>query len=161
MVAWLRGIVRLRCLRRFRASRPVSVAVPLGARHLELARRAQDELVLAKRAYRCLEALELMAARAFGAAKQKSGEYRPEVPASESLRLARARTLQLFMTQPFQVAHSMTGWDGCHVELEATLDGCQAIPDGAVDALPPEAFAYAGTLEDARQHAAQGTARSF
>lgn len=61
----------------------------------------------------------------------------------------RARRLDRFLTQPFYGAEPWSGTLGQLVPLESTIDGCQAILAGTVDALPEEAFAFVGALEEA------------
>ncbi len=131
----------------------------VGAEHCALAARAREELVFLKRAGAEPVLLELLAARAFAAARRRALSHPPRAAGAEALRLERARKLQLFLTQPFEVAREWTGWPGADVPLSETLAGCRAILDGAVDELPEAAFAYAGSLEDVRRHAREGTAR--
>jgi F-type H+-transporting ATPase subunit beta len=45
----------------------------------------------------------------------------------------RARRLERFLTQPFFVTESLTGWPGQHVPLRETLAGCEAILEGEFD----------------------------
>jgi F-type H+/Na+-transporting ATPase subunit beta len=58
-----------------------------------------------------------------------------ELSARDRLIVARARRLQRFLTQPFAVTEAFTGKPGRSVPLAETLKGCQAILDGACDAL--------------------------
>jgi RNA polymerase sigma factor (sigma-70 family) len=129
--------------------------------HQRLAERARAALVWAKWAYTDPVALELLARRAHAAAQRRSRDFRPNVPAEERSALERARKLQLFLTQPFDTAQEMTTWKGCHVALADTLEGTRAILDGELDDIPSAAFAYAGTLDDVREHARLNVARRF
>ena len=61
----------------------------------------------------------------------------------------RARRLDRFLTQPFYGAEPWSGTLGQLVPLDSTLAGCQTILAGTVDALPEEAFAFVGALEEA------------
>lgn len=63
--------------------------------------------------------------------------------------IKRARRLDRFLTQPFHCAEPWSGIIGQVVPLAATLAGCQAILNGAHDALPEEAFSYIGAIEEA------------
>lgn len=60
-----------------------------------------------------------------------------------------ARRLDRFLTQPFYGAEPWTGLAGKLVPVAATIAGCQALLTGQYNALPEEAFAYVGTLEEA------------
>ncbi|MBX3611072.1 MAG: F0F1 ATP synthase subunit beta [Hydrogenophaga sp.] len=62
----------------------------------------------------------------------------------------RARKLQRFLTQPFAVTQAFTGNPGRRVARAQTLDGCQAILDGACDTWPESALFMVGTLDEAR-----------
>jgi F0F1-type ATP synthase beta subunit len=119
-----------------------------GAEHVELAQRAREALLLAKRAFVDPVGLELITCRAFPSATRHLRGASPE--------LLRARKLQLFLTQPFVVAQAFTGWQGVSVSLQDTLAGARAILDGAADDVPLEAFPYRGSLDDVRAHVGQG-----
>jgi F-type H+-transporting ATPase subunit beta len=73
-----------------------------------------------------------------------------ELSARDRLIVGRARRLQRFLTQPFAVTEAFTGKPGRSVPLAETLKGCQAILNGACDALPESAFYMIGTIEEAR-----------
>jgi F-type H+-transporting ATPase subunit beta len=60
----------------------------------------------------------------------------------------RARRLERFLTQPFRVAEAFTGRRGVRVALESTLDGCERILSGALDAVDEERLYMRGGLED-------------
>ena len=71
----------------------------------------------------------------------------------DRLVVARARKIQKFLSQPFHVAEQFTGMKGKFVELKDTIEGFRAIVDGEVDHLPEQAFAYVGTLDEAKAKA--------
>ena len=77
-----------------------------------------------------------------------------ELSPEDQQRVARARRLQRFLTQPFAVTQAFTGKPGRQVRLADTLQGCRAILDGVGDAWPESAFYMVGTLEEARQKGA-------
>ncbi|HTV25219.1 MAG TPA: sigma-70 family RNA polymerase sigma factor [Polyangiaceae bacterium] len=136
----------------------------VGEEHCALAARVREELVFLKRASADPVLLELLATRALAAARRRAlaNAAKPTLGSgADALRLGRARKLQLFLTQPFGVASEVTGWAGVDVPIRETLAGCRAILDGAVDALPEGAFAYAGDLEEVRRHARDGVARVY
>ncbi len=58
----------------------------------------------------------------------------------------RARKLQNFLTQPFTVAEVFSGMKGQYVTVEKTLEGCDRIIAGRVDAWPEERFYMIGDL---------------
>ena len=66
----------------------------------------------------------------------------------------RAQRLDRFLTQPFYGAEPWTGIVGQLVGVDATIAGCQAILAGNYDALPKEAFAYIGAIEESAVKAA-------
>jgi RNA polymerase sigma factor (sigma-70 family) len=129
-----------------------------GAEHVELARRAREALLLAKRAFADSVGLELIACRAFPSATRHFAALAETVLRGAATELVRARQLQLFLTQPFGADHS-TGWAGVSVSLRDTLAGVRAILDGRADDMPLEAFAYRGNLDDVRAHV--GEPRQF
>lgn len=61
----------------------------------------------------------------------------------------RARRIQRFLSQPFNVAEQFTGVPGVIVDIQDTIKGFQRILDGEVDYLPEQAFLNVGTIEDA------------
>ena len=77
------------------------------------------------------------------------------VALNDKLTVTRARKLQKFLSQPFAVAENFTGLKGKYVPLKDTVRSFAAIVDGEADDLPEWAFFNVGTLEDARQKAAE------
>ncbi|RMD94071.1 MAG: F0F1 ATP synthase subunit beta, partial [Alphaproteobacteria bacterium] len=77
-----------------------------------------------------------------------------ELSAEDRRAVARARRMQRFLTQPFAVTAHFTGMPGVSVPLEATLDGAEAILEGAADDLDEQDLYMVGTLEEARARAA-------
>lgn len=61
----------------------------------------------------------------------------------------RARRIQRFLSQPFNVAEQFTGVPGVIVDIQDTIKGFQRILNGEVDHLPEQAFLNVGTIEDA------------
>jgi F-type H+-transporting ATPase subunit beta len=61
----------------------------------------------------------------------------------------RARRIQRFLSQPFNVATQFTGVPGVMVNIDDTVKGFRMILDGEVDNLPEQAFLNVGTIEDA------------
>jgi len=62
--------------------------------------------------------------------------------------VARARRLQRFLSQPFNVAEQFTGRPGKYVKLGDTIRSFKEIVDGKHDALPEQAFYMQGTIDE-------------
>jgi F-type H+-transporting ATPase subunit beta len=82
-----------------------------------------------------------------------------ELNAHDRLLVGRARRLQRFLTQPFEVTEAFTGKPGRRVALADTLAGCQAILDGDCDSWAESSFYMIGRLDEARSKEAASSAR--
>jgi ATP synthase F1 beta subunit len=71
-----------------------------------------------------------------------------ELSEEDKMVVARARKIQRFMSQPFQVAEVFTGFEGKFCTLEQTLDGFKRIVSGELDDLPEQAFYMVGHIEE-------------
>jgi len=60
----------------------------------------------------------------------------------------RARKIQRFMSQPFQVAEVFTGYQGKYVDLKTTIDSFKRIAAGEFDHLPEQAFYMVGPVAE-------------
>ncbi len=78
-----------------------------------------------------------------------------ELSDEDKLTVSRARKLERFLSQPFHVAEQFTGTPGTYVRLEDTVRGFKEILEGKHDDLPEQAFYMVGTIEEAREKAAQ------
>src|SRR5512138_1493453 len=76
-----------------------------------------------------------------------------ELSEDDKLTVARARKIQRFLSQPFDVAKQFTGNDGKYVELKDTIRGFKEIVDGKHDDLPEQAFYMVGGIEEAVEKA--------
>jgi F-type H+-transporting ATPase subunit beta len=76
-----------------------------------------------------------------------------ELSEEDKLTVARARKIQKFLSQPFQVAEQFTGTPGVYVRLEDTIRGFREILDGKHDELPEQAFYMVGNIESAIEKA--------
>ena len=65
----------------------------------------------------------------------------------------RARKIQKFLSQPFNVAEQFSGIQGRYVKLEDTIAGFKGIIEGQYDNIPEQAFYMAGTIEDVLKNA--------
>uniref|UniRef100_A0A8C6S2F5 H(+)-transporting two-sector ATPase n=1 Tax=Neogobius melanostomus TaxID=47308 RepID=A0A8C6S2F5_9GOBI len=76
-----------------------------------------------------------------------------ELSEEDRLTVSRARKIQRFLSQPFQVAEVFTGHMGKLVPLKETISGFKAILAGEYDALPEQAFYMVGPIEEVVQKA--------
>jgi F-type H+-transporting ATPase subunit beta len=76
-----------------------------------------------------------------------------ELSEDDKVTVARARKLERFMSQPFDVAAVFTGSPGVQVKIEDTIKGFKGIVDGKYDHLPEAAFYMVGTIEQAVEKA--------
>lgn len=65
----------------------------------------------------------------------------------------RARRIQVFLSQPMNVAEVFTGTPGRSVPLKDTIRSFKAILNGEVDDLPEAAFSMVGDIDEVRQKA--------
>jgi F-type H+/Na+-transporting ATPase subunit beta len=78
-----------------------------------------------------------------------------ELSEDDKLVVARARKVQRFLSQPFNVAEQFTGIKGVSVKIQDTVKGFREIVEGKHDDLPEQAFYMVGTIEDAQAKAAK------
>uniref|UniRef100_A0A915PI52 ATP synthase subunit beta n=1 Tax=Setaria digitata TaxID=48799 RepID=A0A915PI52_9BILA len=71
-----------------------------------------------------------------------------ELSEDDKLVVSRARKIQKFLSQPFQVAEVFTGYKGKFVTLEETIRGFELILKGEMDHLPEVAFYMQGGIDD-------------
>ena len=76
-----------------------------------------------------------------------------ELSEEDKLTVARARKIQRFLSQPFQVAEVFTGQAGKFVSLEDTINGFESILNGQLDHLPELAFYMVGDIAEVKQKA--------
>jgi F-type H+-transporting ATPase subunit beta len=72
-----------------------------------------------------------------------------ELSEDDRLIVARARKIQKFLSQPFHVAETFTGFPGVYVKLQDTIQGFKELVNGDHDDLPEQAFYMVGTISDA------------
>jgi ATP synthase F1 beta subunit len=78
-----------------------------------------------------------------------------ELSEDDKLTVARARKLQRFMSQPFQVAQVFTGFEGRFVDIKTTVKDFGRICAGEMDDLPEQAFYMIGDLVEAQEKGAK------
>jgi len=71
-----------------------------------------------------------------------------ELSEEDKLTVARARKIQRFLSQPFDVAKVFTGSDGKQVPLEDTIKSFKAVVAGEYDHLPEAAFYMVGGIDE-------------
>ncbi len=76
-----------------------------------------------------------------------------ELSEEDKLTVARARKIERFLSQPFDVAEVFTGSPGVQVKLEDTIKGFKGLVAGDYDHLPEQAFYMVGTIEEAIEKA--------
>ena len=72
-----------------------------------------------------------------------------ELSEEDKLIVARARKIQRFLSQPFDVAEVFTGSPGLQVALEETIKGFKGLCRGDYDHLPEIAFYMVGDIASA------------
>ena len=71
-----------------------------------------------------------------------------ELSEEDKLTVARARKIQRFLSQPFDVAKVFTGSDGAQVPLDDTISSFKAVVAGEYDHLPEGAFYMVGGINE-------------
>jgi len=72
-----------------------------------------------------------------------------ELSAEDKVTVTRARKIQRFLSQPFNVAEIFTGRPGQYVKLEDTVKGFKMILSGELDHMNEQSFYMVGTIEEA------------
>ena len=76
-----------------------------------------------------------------------------ELSDEDKLLVQRARKIQRFLSQPFDVSEKFTGFKGVYVPLKETIRGFREILEGKHDDLPESAFLFVGTIDEAVEKA--------
>ncbi len=103
----------------------------VGQEHYDVARRIQQTLQKYKELQDIIKILGM-----------------DELSEEDKLVVGRARRVQRFLSQPFDVAKVFTGADGKFVELQDTIQSFKEIVDGKHDNLPEEAFYMVGGISE-------------
>ena len=110
----------------------------VGKEHYEVARRVQETL----QRYKSLQ--DIIAILGMD-----------ELSEEDKLTVARARKIEKFLSQPFDVAEVFTGSPGIQVPLEDTIRSFKGVVNGEYDHLPEQAFYMVGGIEDVIEKAAK------
>ena len=76
-----------------------------------------------------------------------------ELSDEDKMIVQRARKIERFLSQPFNVAEAFTGRPGKYVQLADTIRGFKEIVEGKHDELPEQAFYMCGGIEEAIENA--------
>jgi F-type H+-transporting ATPase subunit beta len=76
-----------------------------------------------------------------------------ELSEEDKILIGRARRIQRFLSQPFNVAETFTGLKGALVKVEDTIKGFKRIIVGDYDHIPEAAFYMVGTIEEVEEKA--------
>lgn len=76
-----------------------------------------------------------------------------ELSEEDKLIVSRARKIERFLSQPFNVAEVFTGQPGKYVSLKDTIAGFRGILDGLYDHIPEQAFYMQGTIDEVLEKA--------
>ncbi len=76
-----------------------------------------------------------------------------ELSDDDKLLVGRARKIQRFLSQPFDVSEKFTGIEGKYVPLSETIRGFKEIIEGKHDDLPESAFLFVGSIDEAVEKA--------
>ena len=71
-----------------------------------------------------------------------------ELSEEDKLTVNRARKVQRFLSQPFEVAEQFTGYKGKYVPLKETIRSFREIIEGKHDEIPESYFLYAGSVDE-------------
>ena len=76
-----------------------------------------------------------------------------ELSEDDKLIVSRARKIQRFLSQPFNVAFEFTGREGKYVPIAETVRGFKEIVEGKHDDIPEQAFYMVGGIEEVAEKA--------
>ena len=83
-----------------------------------------------------------------------------ELSEEDKTTVARARKVEKFLSQPFDVAKIFTGMDGKQVPLEDTVRSFKGLVNGDYDHLPEQAFYMVGDIDEVIEKAAKMAAEA-
>ena len=106
----------------------------VGEEHYEVARRVEEALQRYKELQDIIAILGM-----------------EELDEEDKITVYRARKIQKFLSQPFNVAETFTGIPGKYVPVKETIRGFKAILDGEMDEYPEQAFLMVGTIDDVKE----------
>jgi F-type H+-transporting ATPase subunit beta len=118
------------------SSSTILSAATLGQDHYEVARGVQEILQRYKELQDIIAILGM-----------------DELSEEDRLTVDRARKVQRFLSQPFNVAEQFTGIPGVYVELEETVRSFREVLEGRHDDVPEQAFYMVGNIDQVLEKA--------
>lgn len=115
----------------------------VGDEHYDVARRVQETLQKYKELQDIIAILGM-----------------DELSDDDKLTVSRARRIQFFLSQNFNVAEQFTGIPGSYVPVKETVKGFKEILEGKYDDVPEDAFRLTGTIEEVVEKAKEEEAAS-
>jgi len=76
-----------------------------------------------------------------------------ELSEEDKLNVFRARKIERYLSQPFFVAETFTGYPGRYVPVKETIRGFKEIIEGKMDDIPEAAFYMTGTIDEVYENA--------
>ncbi|MCR4437121.1 MAG: F0F1 ATP synthase subunit beta [Clostridiales bacterium] len=76
-----------------------------------------------------------------------------ELSEEDKLIVYRARKIERYLSQPFNVAEQFTGYPGKYVPIKETIRGFKEIIDGKMDDIPESAFYMTGVIDEVYENA--------
>ena len=89
----------------------------------------------------------------FCSSSMNGAAKRDELDEEDRQTVARARKVERFLSQPFDVAQVFTGFPGIQVPVEDTVRSFKGLIEGEYDHLPEAAFYMVGSIEQAVEKA--------
>ncbi|MDP4094483.1 MAG: F0F1 ATP synthase subunit beta, partial [Bacillota bacterium] len=108
----------------------------VGQEHYEVARRVQEVLQRYKELQDIIAILGM-----------------DELTEEDKLTVFRARKVERYLSQPFNVAETFTGYPGKYVPIKETIRGFKEIIDGKMDDIPEAAFFMCGVIDEVYENA--------
>lgn len=78
-----------------------------------------------------------------------------ELSEEDKLTVFRARKIEKYLSQPFFVAETFTGFSGKYVPIKETIRGFKEIVDGKMDDVPESYFYMKGSIDEVYEEAAK------
>ncbi len=115
--------------------------------------RILDPLYVGERHYKCAQRVQAILQRYRDLQDIIAILGVEELSEEDKLAVSRARKIERFLSQPFYVAETFTGFPGNYTQLDDCIRSFEEICDGKHDKLPEQAFMYVGPVEQAVEKA--------
>lgn len=120
---------------------------------LESSSRILDAAVLGEEHYRVARAVQKLLQRNKELQDIIAILGMDELSEEDKLTVSRARKVQRFLSQPFNVAEQFTGTPGKYVPVKETIRGFREILEGCHDQVPEQAFYMCGSIDEVLEQA--------